>query len=308
MDLDTRYLNAFFAVCEQGGFGRAAERLHRTQPAVSYQVKMLEQQLDARLFERLGRSLVLTPAGRRLREFCTRYFAEFGAIQAELAENRPARAEPLRIASVSVFGRYVLFPLLCRPRFAHLRLDLTFRTATDVFRGIETGEWDLGAVYQTKVSNYLRFHPAHMEELVLIAAPAFRAPRGGLARLETYEKLPFVTYEEGDYVFGKWFQVLFGAQPAATSSVLHFEELEEVVEMVRLNRGLSIVPKDAAAAAARRREIRILRPLGRRCPNAVFLVTRAGGYIRPEMRLVIEALRRRCGAAEAGFRVGDPTP
>jgi DNA-binding transcriptional LysR family regulator len=303
MDLDTRYLHTFFAVCEHGGFGPAAEKLHRTQPAISYQVKMLEQQMDARLFERPGRNLVLTPAGKRLREFCARSFAEFETIQSEFAENRPARMEPLRIASVSGFGRYVLFPLLCQRGFAHLRLNLTFKTAADVFKEIESGQWDLGAVYQTKVSNYLHFRLAHVEELVLIASPAFRIPRGSLRRLEVYESLPFVTYEEADYVFGKWFQTFFNAPPAVTSSVHHFEELEEVVEMVALNRGLSVVPKDAVAEAVRRKQIRILRPLKKRCLNEVFLVTRAGAFLRPEMRLIMDTLRRRRGARSRIFEV-----
>ncbi|MBP76259.1 MAG: LysR family transcriptional regulator, partial [Pseudomonadales bacterium] len=53
--MDTANLQAFLAVAETGSFSRAAEQLHLTQPAVSKRIAMLEQQLDARLFDRIGR-------------------------------------------------------------------------------------------------------------------------------------------------------------------------------------------------------------------------------------------------------------
>ena len=64
MDLAT--LNAFIAIAELGSFSEAAERLHLTQPAVSKRIASLEQQLNVRLFDRLGREVSLTEAGRAL--------------------------------------------------------------------------------------------------------------------------------------------------------------------------------------------------------------------------------------------------
>ncbi|MGX5219978.1 LysR family transcriptional regulator [Pseudomonas segetis] len=64
MDLAT--LNAFIAIAEVGSFSDAAERLHLTQPAVSKRIASLEQQLNVRLFDRLGREVSLTEAGRAL--------------------------------------------------------------------------------------------------------------------------------------------------------------------------------------------------------------------------------------------------
>jgi DNA-binding transcriptional LysR family regulator len=296
---DTRFLRAFHAVCLEGGFGRAAARLHCTQPAVSYQVRALERDVGVPLFERGGRRAVLTPAGRRLEEFCRRYFAELGQLTAEVTRGEPARAEPLRVAAVSGFGRYVLFPaltmLLQGTRDAPVpRLDLRFRMAVEVLRLVETGEVDLGVVYLPKVSNYLAFRPLRVEELVLIAAPSFR--RGTLAgrrlgRLDAWESVPFVTYLEGDYVFGRWFEALFGAQPARTTSVHHFDELEEVVATVGLGSGASVVPLDSARAAVRAGTVSVVRPVrGRRCINQVFAVTRAGGFVRPELERVLASL------------------
>jgi DNA-binding transcriptional LysR family regulator len=298
---DTRFLRTFHTVCTAGGFGRAAAELNCTQPAVTYQIRTLEGDVGAQLFERGGRRAVLTPAGRRLLEFCRRYLGEYDQLCAEVARGAPARAEPLRIASVSGFGRYVLFPALTAllERSATGAeapgLDLRFRTAQEVLRQVETGDADLGVVYLAKVSNYLTFHPVYDEELVLIASPGMlrsERTRRDLGRIGAYESLPFVTYLEGDYVFGRWFEAVFGAQPAATTSVHQFDELEEVVAMVALGHGASVVPLDSARAAIARRQVRVVRPVrGRRCVNRVFAVTRAGTFLRREFEDLLAALQ-----------------
>jgi len=64
--MDMANLSAFIAIAETGSFSGAGERLHLTQPAISKRIAGLEQQLDVRLFDRLGREVTLTEAGRAL--------------------------------------------------------------------------------------------------------------------------------------------------------------------------------------------------------------------------------------------------
>ena len=296
---DTKYLRTFLSVCNEGGVGKAAGILHWTQPAVSYQIGALERDVGAALFERCGRRLILTAAGRRLREFSRRYLAEFDSICAGIVRGAQAQTEPLRVASVSGFGRYVLFPalneMLASESAVALRLDLRFRTAAEVFRLVEEGDVDFGAVYLPKVSSYLAFAPLYREELVLIASPAIAqaAERSrDLGRISSYEALPLITYLEGDYVLGRWFQAIFGKQAGVVTSAHHFDELEEVIDTVIHGHGLSVVPLDAARSAVDSGDLCVLRPFrNRKCINQVFLVTRAGGFVRPEadaLRLLIE--------------------
>ncbi len=64
--MDLANLNAFLAIAETGSFSGAGERLHLTQPAISKRIAVLEQQIGVRLFDRLGREVSLTEAGRAL--------------------------------------------------------------------------------------------------------------------------------------------------------------------------------------------------------------------------------------------------
>ncbi|HEX9886819.1 MAG TPA: LysR substrate-binding domain-containing protein, partial [Longimicrobiales bacterium] len=104
------------------------------------------------------------------------------------------------------------------------------------------------------------------------------------------EGAPFVTYEECDYVFGKWFDAVHGAQPRSVRSASHFERLEEVLAMTRLGRGLTIVPFHAVADDLRAGRLARLEVEGRRCLNTDYVVTRPGRTMRPEVEAIVEAL------------------
>jgi len=299
MDADPRYLPAFIAVCEHGTVSAAAEALHRTQPAVTYQIRQLEAQLGAALFERVGRRIVLTPAGRVLRDFAARMMGELREISSAIAQRQPSRKERLRIASVSGFGRYVLFPRLLgaldAKTFGDLRVELSFPTAEEAYARVEDGSCDVGVVYLPRVSSRLLLEPIFREELVLITPRSLHRTLGvrpaALSALATYGEIAFVTYEESDYVFGKWFHAVFRRPPRAVSSTHHVEELEEVVQFVRGGHGVSIVPLDCAAQAARQRHIEIVRPREMRCYNDVFAVTRPRAARAADVAAVLSLFR-----------------
>lgn len=208
----------------------------------------------------------------------------------------------MRIAAVSGFGRYVLFPVLCSQPFRDLLVGLLYATAEEVFARVERGDADLGIVYLPKVSSYLDVREICREELALIA-PADGAPARTPVELAELEPLPFVTYVESDYVFGAWFEHHFGRQPARIHSVLHFEELEEVVAMVALGRGASVVPLDCAADALDACRIRVVLRDNPACLNAVHAVTRSGAVVRKEVNALIDAVAAR-GARRSGAGPG----
>lgn len=83
--LDSRKLLAFSTLARLGSFTLAARELFITQSAVSHAIKSLEVELECRLFDRLGRSVKLTPAGHQLLEHAHRILAEMKTARADLA-------------------------------------------------------------------------------------------------------------------------------------------------------------------------------------------------------------------------------
>jgi len=290
MDLDPRYLQAFLEVGRARSFSRAAAALHKTQPAISYQIQQLEHQLGARLFDRTTRRLTPTGAGAQLLLLCERFFGDFARLAARLGDPSAVVAEPLRIASVSGFGRYVLFPVLARlpdPQAYSLR----FPTADEVFASLHDGSCDVGFVYLPHVSSRLYTEVVWREEIVLLAPrrTARRLPR----TLDAFESLSFVSYDESEYVFGKWFETVFGRQPRSLQTRHHFEELEEVVATVAAGRGWSIVPDHCAARCARDGRVVVLRHARRRVRNSIYVVTRPSTTEHPSLKPILAALRSR---------------
>ena len=83
--LDSRKLLAFTTLSRLGSFTLAAHELHLTQSAVSHAIKSLEQDLDCRLFDRLGRRVTLTPAGKQLLEHAHKIITEMQSARKDLA-------------------------------------------------------------------------------------------------------------------------------------------------------------------------------------------------------------------------------
>jgi LysR family transcriptional regulator, cyn operon transcriptional activator len=304
---DLRYLSTFYAVCRCGTLTKAAVVLHKTQPAISYDLRQLESQLGVVLFERTGRRLLLTPQGLVVREFCDSCFARFELVRQKLTSGEVTRTTPLRLATVTGFGRYRLLP----PVFAKLplenRLIVAFRTAEEVFKLIGDGEFDLGVVYYPKLSKQISCERLCVEELVLIIPPGFRNRR---IQPKDLAQARFVTYDECDYPFAKWFNTVFGCMPSSLNQGDHFEELEEVLEAVAHGRGISILPLDAAEAFLRSGRVGVWRIKGRRCFNELFFVERVSSSRRAEivwLKQTLKSTRRKVPAPT--FRdddIGDP--
>lgn len=283
------HLEAFHAVCAEGGFTAAARRLGCSQPAVTYRIQRLEALLGVDLIERGGRRLVLTAEGRRVRALADRIMEELAQVRRECASGEVLKS--LRIGSASGFGRYVLVPALQALRHTAdgegTEIRLEFDNADVILDRLEAGAYDAAFVYKRRVSSLLSYEAVYDEELVLIGSPARIAElrAGGTDRIEVFESVPFVTYEECEYVFGRWFEASFGTQPGSLSSASHFTELEEVIAFVRHGAGLSIIPRDAVRDAERAGDVEVAYAAGASpCLNQVFMVVRSASSVRPELR------------------------
>lgn len=108
-----RQLELFAAVAQTGSFSRAAEQMHLTQPAVSIQVKNLEEAIGLPLFEQIGRRIYLTDAGRELLAFCDEVFRGLARFEMSLADMKGLKKGALRLA-VTTTAKYFIPRLLGR--------------------------------------------------------------------------------------------------------------------------------------------------------------------------------------------------
>ncbi len=269
MNVEMRYLHTFRAVCEAGSLRAAAGVLHRTEQAVSYQLRKLEEALGMPVFHRGGGRLTPNAAGERLLAFCREMDRDWETLHEQLRD-AGADESPLRISAVSGFGRYQLLPLFRDGPLADIPIRMRYPTAEDVVRHVESGAADIGFVHRMNAHDRLPHTPVGAEEIVLIAAADWPATLSCDAA--SLQQAHFITYDESDYVFATWFTQVLGAPLARLSTVAHFEELEEVLDWVAAGRGVSIVPAGCVMDHEAQGSVMVLRKPDAPCRNTIYAV------------------------------------
>ena len=146
--MDLEQLQAFVAVAEHRSFSLAGEKLHLTQPAVSKRVAALEEILGQRLFDRIGRQVSLTEAGRVLLPQARRLLAGLDEARRSLDNLSGRVAGPLWLATSHHVGLHRLPPLLKRftREYPGVDLDIRFMESEEACRAVAHGDVDLAVV------------------------------------------------------------------------------------------------------------------------------------------------------------------
>ncbi|MFA5679408.1 MAG: LysR family transcriptional regulator [Pseudomonas sp.] len=146
--MDTANLDAFLAVAHTGSFSRAAEQLHLTQPAISKRIASLEQQLNARLFDRIGKHVDLTEAGRALKPRAELIINTLTDTARALGNLSATIQGQLRLATSHHIGLHRLPPVLRRFTKAYpgVVLDIQFLDSEVAYEKVLQGEIELAVI------------------------------------------------------------------------------------------------------------------------------------------------------------------
>jgi DNA-binding transcriptional LysR family regulator len=197
--MDTRQLAAFCAVVERRSFSQAAERLGVTQPAVSLQIRSLEQRLGRQLLDRSGRRVEPTEAGLRLYASAQRLLALEENLLEELAAGEEGSITgTLELGASTGPGGTVVPVLLCefQERHPDVRVDLTVSDTQSVVDQVADRMLELGIVGAGRRHRGVTFEPFFRDEVVL-ACPAGHAFAGKTVSLEQLKGEPLIAMQEG---------------------------------------------------------------------------------------------------------------
>lgn len=191
-------LRIFLEVAERAHVTRAAEALKMTQSAVSAALRALEVQHGVQLFDRVGRGITLTEAGRRFVPSAQAVLHQAKTAALILDDLSVQPRGRLRIEASQTVATYFLPPFLVKLKQAHpdLAVQLGVGNTSSVARAVADGAADLGFVEGEVVHDNLRTRVVGRDELVLVMRrghPAARHPMSG----ETYRTLDWVMREEG---------------------------------------------------------------------------------------------------------------
>jgi len=190
--MDLHSFRVFLEVAELGSFSQAGERLFLTQPAVSKRIAALEQALGARLFDRIGRQVRLTEAGRELLPRARRLLEELADIHRSIGNLSGRVGGRLVMGSSHHIGLRRLPPVLkaFSRRFPEVELDIRFLDSESACRSVERGVLELAVVtLPLRPLPQLKFHPLWDDPLDFVVGldhPLAAAPSPTLETLLAY--------------------------------------------------------------------------------------------------------------------------
>ncbi|WP_456270015.1 LysR family transcriptional regulator [Kushneria sp. AK178] len=265
--MDTESLRAFVAVAECESFSLAADEIHLTQSAVSKRIATLEAQIDARLFDRIGRRIGLTEAGRTLLPRARRILGLFEDTQRALTNLSGTVRGQLSLATSHHIGLHRLPPVLRRytRRWPDVRLDMRFMDSEQAYQGVLDGSLELAlATLAPQTAAPLVATPLWVDRLCFVCAPDHALARESALTLSRLSEVEAVL--PGEQTFTRAMVVdTFAHEGLDVNVAMSTNFLETLKMMVSIGLGWSVLPETLLDDSVHRLAIDhppIERPLG----------------------------------------------
>jgi DNA-binding transcriptional LysR family regulator len=247
--VELRQIRSFLSIAETLHFGRTAELIHLSQPALSLQIRALEEEVGVRLFERNRRKTTLTAAGFAFRDDATRALSQLDQAvrRARLAAH--GKLGLLRIGFISTAGSEIVPNIVGQFRELNLEVEFSLRaiTTADQVRMLETGSLDIGFL-RLPIGGHatLDVVTVHREPFVLVVPASHKLAKRKRVRLREVSGEDFVMYERAyapgfhDLIFGMLRDA--GIVPNISQTAA---EIATLISLVDAHMGVAILPASA---------------------------------------------------------------
>ena len=262
--IDSRQLRAFLALSRTGSFTLAAKELFLSQSAVSHSMKALETDVGCRLFDRLGKKVLLTQAGEALLQHTEKILQEMATARAALEEFGKWGVGRLRLGTSPTACQYILPAVLreFKDSFPKCRIAIEPGDTLEAMEAIRSHRIDLAITLEPRNEEQVDFHPLFTDELNFLVAPTHAWAREGQVLRQEIPKQSYVLYNKNSYTF-RAVQEYFHEQDMVLNTVIELGSMEAIKELVKLGLGVGILATWIAQKELQDKSLVCL-PLGRR--------------------------------------------
>lgn len=241
--MELRQLRYFLAAASTQNFTRAAETVHVSQPSLSIQISALEEELGARLFDRLGRKVALTQAGELFREHTGRVLRELEQAVQVVQELQGAQRGRLVVGTLATVNSYLIPPLVShfKQRFPGVYLQVHAQPSTDIVAGLLSNRLDVGICLLPLEHERLTVLPLFDERLILVA-PSNSSIKKTRLHMQELAGLPLVLMPV-DYCLRKMVEAECAEARVQPQVVLEMTSPEGILQAVAGGAGLTILPE-----------------------------------------------------------------
>lgn len=279
MDINLHQLHIFRSVAEHGSYSRAAAALYLSQPGVSLQVKSLERSIGLPLFEKVGRTLHLTEAGRELLTYSERIFGLLDETRLVMEELGGGRRGTVKVAASTSAGIYIVPTALgaFHKEFSGVKLTLDVLNRFTVQKRLLDNEVDLavmGLIEDPQDLEVAQFVP---NELVVIASPHHPLANRTNISLDELTRETFLLREAGSGTRIDM-QRIFETRGATLRVGMELRSSGAIKQAVAADLGIAVMPLAAIELELELKRLMVLDVVGFPVHRHWSLARRAGGH------------------------------
>jgi DNA-binding transcriptional LysR family regulator len=192
-------LKVFHSVAKNQSFTKAAAELFITQPAVTKQIKNLEESLGTRLFDRIGNSIVMTQEAEVLFGYTNEIFHLYQEFMLELSTMKKQPSGSFSVGASTTIAQYLISPVLSsfQKKFPHIQLNLVSGNSGTIENAVLSKNICLGIVEGKRHHSDLKYSELTTDELVLVTHAKSRYAKKSQIDLDELKKVPIVLRERG---------------------------------------------------------------------------------------------------------------
>ena len=245
-DFTIHQLTIFRTVARHLSYTRAAEELYLSQPAVSQQIRTLEQALGVYLFERSGRGIVLTAGGQEILEQAERLFALFGATATVVREIQALERGNVVLGATISAGTYLVPPLLgmFHARYPQIHVTLIVASYRVVEELLLTYQLDLAVMSTIEQHYFLHAEPFLSYMLVVIAPPTHRLAQCVAITASDVQAETFLLHER-ETASRRYVEEYFAREGVALQTTLEMSSIDAIKEGVIAGLGIAVLEREA---------------------------------------------------------------
>ncbi len=247
--MDLSQLEIFLSIAEEKSFSRAAEKMLRTQPAISIAIKRLEEELGETLFDRSSKNGALTEAGKILLSYAQRMLNLRDEAREAVGELRGMFRGRLTIGANESTSLYLLPPLLLeyRKRHPNIKIEVFRNVSEKIPLEVQERNLDFGFLSYDPMNPQLQSIEIHRDELTLVVPPSHRLAKLKQIAVKDLAEEQFVAHNVKTPSRTKIFE-LFAQNRTPLNICIELATLETIKEFVLLNAGIAILPRLAVEA------------------------------------------------------------
>jgi len=297
-------LRNFYYTAKNLSFTLAAKRLYITQPAVTAQVKSLENYCNLKLFKKKGRKIYLTDEGKTLYEYARKFFEYEKEIEDVIEDMRELKRGVLRLGTTKAYARYFMPFMITgfHEAYPQIKIHLNEGSSSDMIYSLLDLKIEVAIIAKAEDHPYVYFTPFSQEEMVLIMAQGHHLARKKAISFRELAEEPIIMKETGSGT-RKLINELFAQSNCTPNVLMETSNAEFIKQLVQRGDGISFLVREAIASELRDKKLATV-PMKEKIFLDVSIAYLKDQHLSPSARVFLDTLHKLRSADMAPQGIG----